>query len=358
VRKAFPQVAFGVFTAIVLALPASVGVAEAQIPSDNVFYACIRVDRDGDEGKLVRLVAESERCDRREQRVKWNVQGPEGPRGPQGPQGLPGVLGQPGAAGTPGQQGAQGPQGPQGLQGLQGAQGAQGPQGPQGVEGAQGAQGFSVTVAPDDGKGCGALGGLKLTVLDSLAQPLDADPQFVCNGAVGAAGPAGASGPQGPEGPLGPQGPQGIQGVRGEAGLAGQAGPSAAFKQINLQPFAATAAAASAGSINFTVPSGGTALVMGSGLCTLAAPMAMAFELGGQITTANPALGAVFQNQSWVSTATGEQPAYRSVALSRTFTLPSAGTYQVFLNEQRMSGTGGATCYLNLSAFFTATPLL
>jgi len=85
--------------------------------------------------------------------------------------------------------------------------------------------------------------------------------------------------------------------------------------------------------------------------------MAMAFELGGQITSTNPALGTVFQNQSWISTAPGEQPAYRSVALSRTFTLPSAGTYQVFLNEQRVSGTGGATCFMELSTFFTATTL-
>ena len=51
-RKAFPQVAFGLFASIVLcdARPAS-SVAEAQIPSNNVFYACIRLDRDGDEGE-------------------------------------------------------------------------------------------------------------------------------------------------------------------------------------------------------------------------------------------------------------------------------------------------------------------
>jgi len=337
VRRAFPQVAFGVFAVIVMALPGSAVVAEAQIPSNNVFYACVRLDHDRDEGKLVRLVAESERCDRREQRVKWNVQGPEGPRGPQGPQGVPGS---------------------QGLQGAPGAQGAPGTAGAQGSQGPQGPQGFSVTVAPDDGKRCGTLGGVKLTLLDSLAQPLEgADPQFVCNGAAGAAGPTGPQGPQGLQGPQGPDGPQGLQGPQGAAGDAGPTGPSAAFKQILLPSFVATASPSSVGSISFTVPSGGTALVMGTGLCTLAAPMAMAFELGGQITTTNPALGTVFQNQSWVSTATGEQPAYRSISLSRTFTLPSAGTYQVFLNEQRVSGTGGATCFVELSTFFSATTL-
>ena len=186
-RKAFPQVAFGVFAAIVLAMPASVGVAEAQIPSNNVFYACIRLDRDGDEGKLVRLVAESERCDRREQRVKWNVQGPEGPRGPQGPQGC--WTGRARSTGCKAKVRRRRSGRSRGSAGAKGRRESSGPQGP---------QGFSVTVAPDDGKGCGALGGVKLTLLDSLAQPLEgADPQFVCNGAAGAAGPAGPQGPQG-----------------------------------------------------------------------------------------------------------------------------------------------------------------
>jgi hypothetical protein len=213
-------------------------------------------------------------------------------------------------------------------------------------------------MAPDDGKGCGTLGGVKLTLLDSLAQPLEgADPQYICNGAAGAVGPAGGPGPQGPEGPQGPQGPQGLQGIQGVKGDAGPVGPSAAFKQVNLAPFVATAAAASAGSIVFSTPSAGTVLVMGTGLCTMSAPMAMAFELAAQINSSNPSLGSVFQNQSWVSTATGEQPAYRSIALSRTFVLPSDGTYQVYLNEQRVSAAGAATCYMALSAFFTATAL-
>jgi hypothetical protein len=337
VRKAVPQ-AFGVLGAMFSAVLLSAPFAQAQIPSqDGVFYACIRLDRDRDEGKLVRLVAESERCDRFEQRVEWNVQGPEGPRGSQGTQGLPGV---------PGQQGATGAAGPQGPQGVPGAQGPKGP------------RGFSVSVTADDGTGCGALGGVKLTLLDSLAQPLEgADPQFVCNGATGPAGPAGASGPQGPEGPQGPTGLQGLQGVKGDPGPDGPAGPSAAFKQVSLPSFVATSAAASVGSIIFTVPSAGTALVMGTGLCTLSPSVAMAFELGGQITPTNPSLGTAFQNQSWISTAPTEQPAYRTIALSRTFTLPAPGTYQVFLNEQRVAGTGAATCFAAVSTFFTATSL-
>ncbi|HEX4347223.1 MAG TPA: hypothetical protein VHZ73_06600, partial [Vicinamibacterales bacterium] len=54
--------------------------AEAQIPSRNgVIYACIRLDRDDDVGKLARLVAADEPCRRNEARVQWNVQGAAGP---------------------------------------------------------------------------------------------------------------------------------------------------------------------------------------------------------------------------------------------------------------------------------------
>jgi len=334
VRKAVPQ-AFAVFATIAIALPVNDRPVEAQIPSNNVFYACIRLDRDRDEGKLVRLVAENERCERHEQRVKWNVQGPEGPRGPQGPAGQPGLPGLPGT---------QGPQGVPGTQGLQGVPGTQGP------------QGFSATVAPDDGKGCGVVGGLKLTLLDSLAQPLSgADPQFVCNGAPGETGDPGAAGPQGIQGPEGPQGPQGIQGTEGTPGQTGPAGPSAAFKQVAVPQFNATAAAGSAGSIPFTVPSAGTVLVSGTGLCALGPASAVALELGNQITAANPAFTSALQNQTWVSTPAGEQPAYRSIALSRTFAVPASGTFQVFLNQRLVSGA--ATCYVALTTFFSTTTL-
>ena len=58
--------------------------AAAQIPSGNVIYACVRLDRDSDEGRLARLVAVDEKCDRGETRISWNVAGPQGPIGPQG----------------------------------------------------------------------------------------------------------------------------------------------------------------------------------------------------------------------------------------------------------------------------------
>jgi len=48
-----------------------------QIPAaDGQFYACVRMDRDGDEGRLTRLVAANEPCRRNEQRVHWGAAGP------------------------------------------------------------------------------------------------------------------------------------------------------------------------------------------------------------------------------------------------------------------------------------------
>jgi len=117
--------------------------AHAQIPSSGVFYGCMRIDRDGDEGKLVRLVAASEPCRRNEMRISWNQQGPKGDTGATGPAGAAGATGATGATG------------PAGAQGATGAAGATGPAGPQGSKGDPGdnAQG----VIAEGGHGGGSL---------------------------------------------------------------------------------------------------------------------------------------------------------------------------------------------------------
>jgi hypothetical protein len=83
--------------------------SSSQIPSANgVIHACVRMDRDGDAGKLARLVAENEACKRNEQRVTWSVAGPKGEPG------APGAAGAPGAPGPQGPQGSAGPSSPAG----------------------------------------------------------------------------------------------------------------------------------------------------------------------------------------------------------------------------------------------------
>lgn len=70
------------------------GRAAAQIPAaDGTFYACVRLDRDGDEGRVARLVSASEKCRRNETRVSWNQKGQDG---------KPGLDGKPGDPGAPG----------------------------------------------------------------------------------------------------------------------------------------------------------------------------------------------------------------------------------------------------------------
>src|SRR5258706_11691293 len=104
--------------------------AAAQIPAPNgEFFACVRIDRENDEGRLMRLVASGEPCRRNETKVHWNVVGPQGPQGPIGP------------VGPVGPKGSTGPQGIVGTQGPTGAVGPTGPQGPAGVTGPTGSQG-------------------------------------------------------------------------------------------------------------------------------------------------------------------------------------------------------------------------
>ncbi|MEO8681880.1 MAG: MopE-related protein [Vicinamibacterales bacterium] len=118
--------------------------AEAQIPSPGgVIYACIRLDRDKDEGRLARLVAENEPCRRNEVRVQWNVIGPKGPTGPTGAQGPAGVKGATGLQGPPGPIGPQGVAGQAGAAGSAGPKGDKGDKGDPGTDGGQGSAGVS-----------------------------------------------------------------------------------------------------------------------------------------------------------------------------------------------------------------------
>jgi Protein of unknown function (DUF1566)/Collagen triple helix repeat (20 copies) len=90
--------------------------AASQIPAaDGQFYACVRIDRDGDEGRLARLVAANEACRRNETRVHWSATGPQGPQGQPGTNGTNGTNGTSGTNGTNGRDGTNGTNGRDGT---------------------------------------------------------------------------------------------------------------------------------------------------------------------------------------------------------------------------------------------------
>ena len=108
-----------IFLMFVAALGLFAERAAAQIPSaGGVFYACVRIDRDSDEGRLARLVAANEPCRRNEMRVHWSATGPQGTNGTNGTNGTDGAPGTNGTNGNPGADGQPGEAGPQGPPGT------------------------------------------------------------------------------------------------------------------------------------------------------------------------------------------------------------------------------------------------
>ena len=256
----------------------------AQTPTVTVINACVSGDGDRDkaDGRVVRIVAAGQLCRPGETRLTWNVVGPQGPAGPVGPQGIAGSQGPAGSKGDTGSAGAAGAQGlngdkgnvgatgatgakgdigatgAQGLkgdkgdigatgatgangetgatgstgaQGLKGDVGAQGSKGETGATGATGAMGVSVVTTADDGTGCLALAGLKLTLVNATGTVVAGTaPAYVCNGATGPQGPTGPIGSIGPQGlkgdggATGATGNQGLQGLKGDTGAKGDAG--------------------------------------------------------------------------------------------------------------------------------------
>jgi hypothetical protein len=226
-------------TAAFILLVAHARLATAQIPAGNTIYACFRIDRDGDEGKVTRLVAANEPCRRNEIRIQWNVAGPNGNPGPAGPQG---PVGPQGAAGPAGPAGPTGPQGLKGDAGLQGPKGDTGPQGPQGTQGPQGASGqdglnglglryrgnWNSTDASYAQNDVVSYNGSAYIALPEIASPT-APPDTIGSGWAlmvmkGDKGDAGPQGPQGIKGDTGATGPTGPQGPAGSAGSNGTNG--------------------------------------------------------------------------------------------------------------------------------------
>jgi hypothetical protein len=187
--------------------------AAAQIPSAGVYTACIRLDRDADEGKVIRLVAATEPCKGNETRITWNAQGQKGDTGPAGaigPVGATGAIGGIGPIGPVGATGATGGIGPIGPVGATGATGGIGPIGPVGATGATG--------------GIGPIGPVGATGATGGIGPIG---PVGATGGIGPIGPAGANGATGGVGPTGAIGPVGATGATGGIGPAGTAGQAA-----------------------------------------------------------------------------------------------------------------------------------
>jgi Collagen triple helix repeat (20 copies) len=300
-----------VFFATALGVVVNLQEASAQIPTNGVFYACVRLDKDADAGRLARFVAADEPCKPRETRVQWNATGPQGP---QGPQGLPGATGM------------QGPIGPQG------ATGDRGPQGVTGATGATGQQGFSVSMetitvnAPE----CSGAGGVKLTLVDEQGPVAGLDPQSVCNGAPGLQGPPGAVGATGATGPTGP------------------AGSGFGFRQVFIGSTAipaGTAAFNSVGQISVTVPSAGSVWAIWTGQC-LGVLGTFRLEISSVPNVAVPNTTAAATLSTAVSSAI-------PVTVSRSFPVGGAGQITLYVNGERTSATGLASCFGPFTVFFT-----
>ena len=311
-----------VFFAVALGLFADAREASAQIPSNGVFYACVRLDKDNDEARLARLVAADEPCKPRETRVSWSAVGPQGPQGVRG------------ATGPQGPSGPQGPIGPVGPSGPTGSTGAAGPTGPMGATGATGAQGVSITVETVAVKTeeCSGAGGVRVVLSDEKGPLPGATPQFVCNGAQGIQGPPGAVGATGPTGDTGP------------------AGSGFGFRQVFLSPAAVpngTAAFNTVGQITVTVPSAGSVWAIWTGQC-LSVLGNFRFEISSvpNVSVANTIAAATLSSPT-------QSPAI-GVTVSRAFPVSGAGTIALYVNGERTSSTGlAASCFGPMTVFFT-----
>jgi len=279
------------------------------------------------------------------------AQGATGPQGPTGATGPTGLTGLTGATGPTGSTGAQGPAGPQGQAGDNGRQGQNGDNGAPGATGATGRKGDSVRASATpfdpsptgvDFGACASDSGRAFEIVDNDGNVLDKSRVVVCDGATGADGKTG---------------PQGATGDTGAAGAAGPAGSGFGLRQVFTMSTVVTSTATNIGSVTATVPSAGTALILATGQCAIAPgtmnPTTARVEINsmGAVAVANTV--AAVNMISTEATVTVSKP----FSVSRTFTLASAGRYQLFLNGQVVTGNGATSCYAGLTFLFTPTTL-
>ncbi len=121
----------------------AVGVAGAATLASAGAFAAVSLGNSGNEihgcydkqGRLRVLTSANDTCERNEQAISWNK---EGPVGAQGSMGLMGPSGPAGVDGAVGRDGRDGSTGPAGASGPAGAQGPEGPRGPAAADGSGG----------------------------------------------------------------------------------------------------------------------------------------------------------------------------------------------------------------------------
>ncbi|MCD9024544.1 collagen-like triple helix repeat-containing protein [Cohnella silvisoli] len=130
------------FVSIVVVLFSGISVYASSWPGNGeTIYACVK--KNGD----LQLIGKGDSCDKKEQKISWNVVGPKGDKGDKGDKGVPG------ATGITGPQGPAGLQGPQGLPGVQGLAGKDGANGNDGADGKDGKDGAPGSAGPQGSKG-------------------------------------------------------------------------------------------------------------------------------------------------------------------------------------------------------------
>lgn len=195
---------------------------------------------------------------------------------------------------------------------------------------------------------------------DERCRPREVRIHWNVTGPMGPQGVIGPIGPPGPQGPEGPQGLQGPQGVEGPTGPRGPAGAFTSFSNIQMVPrivpvsLVGTNAGTTIGSISFTAPASGQVLVMANGSCTLGnAPNALTLAIEPAADFWDPAGAPAYQTTLSTSAGNANMP----VSVTRAFTVVEPGQYVLYLNGKRSVGATSPTCLVNMTAFFTASPL-
>ena len=205
--------------------------------------------------------------------------------------------------------------------------------------------------------------------------------QYALNGNPGPVGATGATGPTGLQGPLGPTGQMGAtgatgtvgpQGVAGAPGAAGPTGPTGAqgatgaagsglivtnstIQTTYLTPLT-TCVNYSGGTVTLVAPASGTVLVTANAQVdlyhTIGTFDVVQFAIGATpVDCGDPSHNITWETPGSYPTFTSMQ---RTFTVTRSFTVPSAGTYTYYLNGFKSTGgiSAGRQDFFNFASIY------